>query len=340
LPRVSTSLVGALVVLAETDEAGLHQACGAQPSIICQGTWNLTHNEVLARSIEWIIARPVAAIIVTVIATLVSRWARKVVTLGIDHFIAGRELAGRALGKIGVAASGDLVERDPRDSVRASTLSTLARGVVSAVIWSIAILVILGLFNINLAPLLAGAGIAGIALGFGAQSLVKDCIAGFFMLLDDQCGVGDTVDLGPTLASGAVESINLRMTRVRGADGTLWCVPNGTIMRVGNLSRNWSVGTLDITVPSDANLDAAIETVRTAVTDACERPSIADVLLEQPQFMGVDRLDTTGVTVRISVKTKPGEHSAVLRELRLAVGRLLAERGIPLNGPVAGAGPS
>jgi moderate conductance mechanosensitive channel len=333
-------LVTTLLLLAESDEAALHQACGAEPSIICQGTWNLTHNEVLARSIEWIIARPVAAIIVTVIATVLSRWARKGVTAAIDHFIAGRELAGRALGKIGVDTKDDLVPRDPRDVVRASTLSTVARGVVSAIIWSIAILIILGLFNINLAPLIAGAGIAGIALGFGAQTLVKDCIAGFFMLLDDQCGVGDSVDLGPTLASGTVESINLRMTRVRGADGTLWCVPNGTIMRVGNLSRNWSLGTLDITLPPQVDVDAAIDAVRKAVEDASKQPDIAEVLLEQPRFMGVDRLDTTGVTVRMSVKTKPGEHWAVLRELRLAVSRLLAERGIHLYGPVAGNGPT
>jgi small-conductance mechanosensitive channel len=333
-------LVTTLQLLAETDDAALHQACGEQPSIICQGTWNLTHNEVLARSIEWIIARPVAAVIVTVIATLLSRWARKGVTVAIEHFIAGRELAGRALGKIGVDTGDDLVPRDPREVVRASTLSTVARGVVSAIIWSIAILIILGLFNINLAPLLAGAGIAGIALGFGAQSLVKDCIAGFFMLLDDQCGVGDSVDFGPTLASGTVESINLRMTRVRGADGTLWCVPNGTILRVGNLSRNWSLGTLDITVPPQVDLDAAIDAVCKAVEDASKQPAIAAVLLEQPRFMGVDRLDTTGVTVRMSVKTKPGEHWAVLRELRLAVSRLLGERGIHLYGPVAGNGPT
>jgi small conductance mechanosensitive channel len=224
--------------------------------------------------------------------------------------------------------------------VRASTLSTVARGVVSAIIWSIAILIILGLFNINLAPLIAGAGIAGIALGFGAQTLVKDCIAGFFMLLDDQCGVGDSVDFGPTLASGTVESINLRMTRVRGADGTLWCVPNGTIMRVGNLSRNWSLGTLDISLPPQVDLDAAIDAVSKAVEDASKQPAIAAVLLEPPRFMGVDRLDTTGATVRMSVKTKPGEHWAVLRELRLAVSRLLVERGIRLYGPVAGNGPT
>jgi len=334
---VSTSIVAALLLLTEADDAAaLEKACGTTPSIMCEATWNLTHNEFLARSIEWIVARPLAAIVVTVIATLLNRWARKGVGAGIDHFIASREFAGKALGKIGVEAGGALVARDPREVIRATTLSSVAKSCVSVVIWSIAVLIILGLFNINLAPLIAGAGIAGIAVGFGAQSLVKDCIAGFFILLDDQCGVGDSVDFGPTLASGTVESINLRMTRVRGADGTLWSVPNGTIQRVGNLSRNWSLGTLDITVPNGADLDAAIDAVRTAVTDACKQPAIAQVLLEQPKFMGVDRLDAAGVTVRMAIKTNPGEHWAVLRELRLAVSRLLVERGIQLQGPVAG----
>jgi len=337
---VSTSLVAALLLLAQADDAAaLEKACGTTPSIICEATWNLTHNDLITRSIEWIVAGPLTAILIAVIAMVINKWARKGVGAGIDHFIASREFAGKALGKIGVDSGASLVARDPREVIRAATLSTVAKSCVSALIWTIAILVILGLFNINLAPLIAGAGIAGIAVGLGAQSLVKDCIAGFFILLDDQCGVGDSVDFGPTLAAGTVESINLRMTRVRGADGTLWCVPNGTILRVGNLSRNWSQGLLDITVPNGADLDAAIDAVRTAVTDACKRPAISGILLEQPKFMGVDRLDATGGTIRMAVKTKPGEHWSVLRELRLAVSRLLVERGIQLQAPVSGSQP-
>ena len=108
---------------------------------------------------------------------------------------------------------------------------------MTALIWSIAVLTILGIFSINLVPLLASAGIAGIAVGFGAQQLVRDCISGFFILLEDQCGVGDEIDVG--VAAGTVESITLRATILRDGAGTLWTVPNGTVLRVGNHSRGW-----------------------------------------------------------------------------------------------------
>ena len=119
---------------------------------------------------------------------------------------------------------------------------------MSWVVWSIAGLMVLGIFEIQLAPLIAGAGVVAVAVGLGAQSFVKDCFAGFFMIMEDQCGVGDDVDLGH--ASGIVESISLRSLRVRGADGTLWTVPAGAVIRVGNHSRAWSQGLVDVTVPS------------------------------------------------------------------------------------------
>ena len=117
----------------------------------------------------------------------------------------------------------------------------------------------LGELGINLAPLIAGAGIAGIAIGFGAQNLVKDCVSGLFMLIEDQYGIGDVVDLG--VATGAVERITLRTTVLRGQDGTVWHVPNGEIRRVGNRSKLWSVAVLDVVVAYDADLEATREVV-------------------------------------------------------------------------------
>src|SRR5690606_4989578 len=134
------------------------------------------------------------------------------------------------------------------------------RSVASLVIWVAAVFVAVGSLrttNIELGPLIAGAGIVGVALGFGAQSLVKDFLTGLFMLIEDQYGVGDIVDVGP--ATGVVEGITLRTTRLRDVEGVLWHVPNGEIKRVGNLSQQWSRAVLDVPVPYETDLDRAIE---------------------------------------------------------------------------------
>lgn len=199
-----------------------------------------------------------------------------------------------------------------------------------------AVLVVLGIFNIDLAPLLAGAGIAGIALGFGAQTLVRDCISGFFILLEDQCGVGDEVDLGE--AVGTVESLTLRMTSVRGVDGTLWNVPNGVIQRVGNRTRSWSQGVVDITIWFDGDIDGALAAVHEGIAVAIEVPELAEVLLQPPTVLGVERLDASGTVLRVTVRTKPGKQWAAMREVRLAIRRSLVEHDIPLHPPVAPAG--
>jgi len=196
-----------------------------------------------------------------------------------------------------------------------------------------AVLVVLGIFSIDLAPLLAGAGIAGIAVGFGAQTLVRDCIAGFFILLEDQCGVGDEVDLGE--AVGTVESLTLRMTSVRGVDGTLWNVPNGVIQRVGNRTRSWSQGVVDITIWFEGDLDEALAAVHEGIAVAIEVPEVAEVLLQPPTVLGVERLDASGTVLRVTVRTKPGKQWAAMREVRLAIRRSLVEHGIPLHPSVA-----
>ena len=149
----------------------------------------------------------------------------------------------------------------------------MARTTVSAFIWAFAVLAILGIFSINLGPLIAGAGIAGIAVGLGAQQLVKDCIAGFFILLEDQCGVGDEIDIGPAI--GTVESITLRATTLRDGAGTVWTVPNGTVLRIGNKSRDWSQGTVDVTVADAAQLDDAVAVIERVAGEVSALPEVA-----------------------------------------------------------------
>lgn len=297
---------------AASDAAGLADACGERPSWFCEVTWNTTHNAMLARAVDWVITRPVAAIVVAIIAALVGRWLRRAATAVITRITEPPGIAGSALQSIGVVSA-----PDPRDATRTRTLCAVARTTISTIVWTIATLIILGIFQVDIGPLLAGAGIAGIAIGLGAQSLVRDCIAGFFMLLEDQCGVGDDIDTGTV--AGRVEGLTMRATTIRSVDGTLWTVPNGTIMRVGNQSRTWAQSNIDIFLGNDRDLARATEVAQRAVAAVAADPDVAAVLLREPQVLGVETVDSTGTVLRLTVRTRPGEQAHVARQMRLAV---------------------
>ena len=332
------SPLSAFVRAATELDAELIDACGETPSWFCEAAWNTSHNRMLARAADWIVTRPLVAIAVLLVAWLVSRYARKAVTAFVTRLSTSRQLANEALQRMGVERPASARFIDPREQARASTLAAVARACVSWFVWTIAVLIVLGVFSINLGPLLAGAGIAGIAVGFGAQALVKDCISGFFMLLEDQCGVGDEVDLGEAI--GTVEAITLRMTSVRGIDGTLWNVPNGVIQRVGNKTRNWSQGLVDITVWHEADLDDALAAVEEGLVAASALPAVAEVLLQPPAVLGVERIDTTGTVIRITVRTQPGKQWAAMRDIRQAVRAALTAHRVPLHAPIPNAAPA
>jgi len=178
-----------------------------------------------------------------------------------------------------------IVARDSESPVarraqRANTVGSVLSSIATLLIWGLVCFWILGLLNVNLAPLIAGAGLIGIALGFGAQSLVKDFLSGIFMLLEDQYGVGDVIDVGE--ASGVVEGVTLRVTRIRDNDGVLWHVPNGTIRQVGNKTQQWARAVIDIGVSYDADIDRATEVIADAATGLWEDPAWRPLLLEQP----------------------------------------------------------
>ena len=180
-------------------------------------------------------------------------------------------------------------------------------------------LAILGIFSINLGPLIAGAGIAGIAVGLGAQQLVKDCIAGFFILLEDQCGVGDEIDIGPAI--GTVESITLRATTLRDGAGTVWTVPNGTVLRIGNKSRDWSQGTVDVTVADPSATRRRRSRDRASRRRRVGRSAVAPLLLEPIAVPGVENLGTMGPAVRVTVRTSAGDEGRAMRTLRATLMR-------------------
>ena len=295
---------------AQALDEGLVEACGTDPSWLCEGVWNLTDSRLLARLVDDVLRPIVIAGIVLVVAALLNRWLRRLVTAFIVQFTRGDRPAGAALGKLGVGS------HDPRDEIRAETLSAVARTTVSAVIWSAAVLIILGIFSINLAPLLASAGIAALAVGLGAQQLVKDCIAGFFILLEDQCGVGDEVDVGP--AVGAVEAITLRATTIRDGAGTLWTVPNGTILRIGNKGRGWSQGVVDVTIANVSQFDDALAVIERVAAEVSALPEVAPLLLEPIGVPGVESLNPDGAVVRVTVRTSALKSPPVMRTLRRA----------------------
>ena len=317
-------------------DPGLESACTSTPTWFCEGAWNLTHNRMLARAADWFVTRPLVAAIVLLVAWVINRYTRKAVSAFVIRLSTSKQLANDAMLRIGLDRPESASEISARERSRASTLAAVSRACVSWFVWTIAVLIVLGTFNIDLGPLLAGAGIAGIAVGFGAQSLVRDCIAGFVILLEDQCGVGEEVDIGEAI--GTVEALTLRMMSVRGADGTLWNVPNGVIQRVGNRTRSWSQGLVDINIWYAGDIDDALAAVHEGIAVAIEVPAVAEVLLQPPAVLGVERVDATGTVLRVTVRTRPGKHWAAMREVRLAIRQKLVEHDIPLYPPVV-AGP-
>ncbi len=202
-----------------------------------------------------------------------------------------------------------------RRAQRAEALGALASSVFGVVIWVVALLILLSTaFGISLAPLLAGAGILGVAIGFGAQGLVSDFIAGIFMLAEDQFGVGDIVDVGD--ASGVVEGVSLRTTRIRDVEGTLWHVPNGQIARVANKSQEWARALLDVGVAYGSDIDAVSELILTIASDMSHEEQYEAIFLDEPEIWGVENLGADSVDIRLVIKTQPGKQWAIARELR------------------------
>lgn len=218
-----------------------------------------------------------------------------------------------------------------RRAQRADALGALARSIAAVLIWGMAIFMILGAFNIDLAPLIAGAGIVGVAVGFGAQDLVKDFLSGVFMLMEDQYGVGDVIDAGD--AVGVVESISLRSTEIRSVNGTKWHVPNGEIRRVGNMSQQWARALLDIEVAYDTDLDDAVAVIGAVAHEFAQDENWLEKVLEEPEVWGVESLGSSGIALRLVIKTTPGDQWMAMRELRRRIKAAFDEAGIEIPFP-------
>ena len=214
---------------------------------------------------------------------------------------------------------------------RAKTMGDLLKSVITGVLVAIFGTMILSQVGVNIAPIIASAGILGIALGFGAQSLVKDFLSGVFMIFEDQYGVGDVIDVGE--ATGTVEAVSLRVTRLRSLDGTVWYVPNGEILRVGNKSQNWSRAVIDVGVGYDEELGRVRRILGEVSKEMWLDDDYRNVIIEEPEVTGVEALAPDAITLRVLVKTQPLEQWAVGRELRQRIKARFDHEGIEIPFP-------
>jgi small conductance mechanosensitive channel len=293
---------------------------------LCTRVLDLTDNEWLAHGSYVFIVKPLRILGIILIAMLI-RWLlhRAIRRLATSTSRASMPALLRPLKERTepTAEEGQFIPERRRQ--RAEAIGSVLRSFVTAVVFTMAALLVLGELGFNLAPLLASAGIVGVALGFGAQSLVKDLIAGLFMLLEDQYGVGDSVDLGD--AAGVVESVGLRITTVRDARGVLWYVRNGEIIRVGNKSQGWAMVVVDIPI-GFVSSEQAIAVLRTAAQSVAEQPEHATEFLEPPDVIGVETLTVDGATIRTIAKTTADGQFGVQRDLRRALTEALETSGL------------
>jgi small conductance mechanosensitive channel len=264
---------------------------------------------------EWFTGKPLL-VVVTVIVAAILRWLllrsiRRVVAVTLARSDARRAGETTRAGRVIAQATGAAHERHRQ---RTLTMGSLLRSLVTFVVGLIATLTVLSTVGIDLGPVLATAGVGGVALGFGAQSLVKDFLSGMFMILEDQYGVGDVIDTGEAI--GTVEEVSLRVTRLRDGQGVVWYIRNGEIIRVGNKSQGWSTALVDIPVAYSENLDKVIPLIRTVVHDLDGSADWQDKLLEEPQVVGVESMTGSVVTIRVIAKTAPEQQYGVSREIR------------------------
>lgn len=321
----------------------LNEACGNEAAWLCRKVFEWTDNSDLAGIATWLVDRPVKVVIIVLVALLARRVVHRAIDGLIERLMSERSTEERDAVAAAEAATGtlrrellaeklaSLRERTERARQRAKTLGVLFKSVASAVVGVVTFMMLLGEFDINLGPLIAGAGIVGVAVGFGAQSLVRDLLSGIFMLIEDQYGVGDVIDVGDAI--GTVESVGLRTTRIRDVRGTLWHVPNGEIRRVGNMSQVWARAILDIDVAYDTDLDLAMETIKTVADRLWEEQLEEATIVEEPVISGVQNFGADAVTIRLSVRTEPSEQWSTGRVLRKRIKEAFDDAGIEIPFP-------
>ena len=330
--------------------AELVDACGSDPGFLCELLFDATGNETVSEIGEFLV-RPVKVGLILLAAWVLNRIAHRLIERTVKGLIAAQEqrYADTALADTDEASPDAtpahlsslraLAERRSalnaihleRGRQRAETLGAMLRSGTTIVIFTIAGFMALAEFDVNLGPLIASAGIVGIALGFGAQSLVRDFLTGIFMLVEDQYGVGDIVDVGE--AAGVVEEVKLRTTKIRDVHGTLWHIPNGEIHRVANKSQEWARAVLDVEVAYDTDIAHAMAVIKRVAVSVWEDALDHATVLEEPQIWGVEEFGASAIAIRLVLKVEPSEQFAVAREVRRRLKVAFDEEGIEIPFP-------
>ncbi|GGF57916.1 mechanosensitive ion channel protein MscS [Marmoricola endophyticus] len=304
-------------------------ACTDSDSQTCAFVYDVTGDSKVADISTWIIGKPLA-IVGLILVGIVARW---IVHRLIDRVIRRAEKASRTPKQAtsGLAKVGALGERSARHGQRVETMGSLLKSISTGVIFTVVVVMVISELGYDVAPLIAGAGILGVAIGFGSQALVKDFLSGIFMIFEDQYGVGDEVDLGE--AYGVVEAVSLRVTRLRDINGAVWYVRNGEILRVGNMSQNFARSLLDVPVGYSEDIGRVKEILSEVGHTLIDDPTYGEMVLAEPDVKGVQSLDPDSVLVRMLIKTLPGQQWAVTRELRERIKERFDVEGIEIPLP-------
>jgi moderate conductance mechanosensitive channel len=305
---------------------------------LCNWVYDRTDSHSAANLADWLIGTPLAILGLVALGLVIRFICNRLV----DRLVARAEggvlpakVTWFSRGRSQVEQTHTQELRDlaaaTRRVQRAKTMGDLLKSVITGALVAIFGTMILSQLGVNIAPIIASAGILGIALGFGAQSLVKDFLSGVFMIFEDQFGVGDVVDVGE--ATGTIEAVSLRVTRLRDLDGTVWYVPNGEIRRVGNKSKNWSRAVVDVGVGYDEDLARAKRVLGEVAHELWEDDDYRSVIVEEPEVTGVEAMTPDAITLRVLVKTAPMEQWAIARELRQRIKARFDHEGIEMPHP-------
>ena len=278
-----------------------------------------------ARHLQDLLLRPLSILIIVLVAWLAAHYGARGIRRAVRQVSNRAELRAEAAA----ASDGGLPDNAAVHKAVAQRVETVGRILANCfrvTIWVIAVLMIIGTLGINLTPLVAGATVVGATVAFGAQTLVRDFLSGFLLIVEDQYRIGDS--LQTTTASGVVEEMTLRVTRLRGADGTVWYVPNGDIRTLGNFSRHTAVCFVDTFLPLGVPIGPAAAAIEEEARAAAAEPEIAGFVLDSPVMLGVDGADSTGVVLRVSIRCRSGSSDEVARAIRTRIATRLTADGL------------
>ena len=295
---------------------------------ICDLVLDLTENSELANAADVFLARPLRVVLIVVVAVVLFRLASMVVRRLVTRYEDEIHRRVERIERLGTADSG---RAETRRMQRLHAISGAARSGIGIIIGFTAFLLAVAQF-VDLRPILAGAGLAGIVIGFGAQQLIADLLSGFSMLVEDQYGVGDWIDVEGKI--GEVEKVGLRATSFRDLDGTVWHVPNSKVAMVGNLSQRWARATLEIPLPLDVDIAEARRVVSRVAHGLAADERWADDIIGDPEIWGVTEWNERGLRLRLVVPTRPLRNWDVNRQLRERLKIAFDRAGIRMPVPI------